>query len=121
MKETVKIRFIRYVFNHKNFPKKSEQAIKDDDCMAIAREIIACEDSFWETKTINETDAIIQHCEDMKDIFIKYFGNNSRFVEDLQNEINVLKTGIRKIDSPKRSYHEDIFRIRVVFDLHGKI
>ena len=120
MKDTVKSRFMRYVFNHKKFPEKSEQAIKDDDCIAIAREIIACEDSFWETKTINEKDAIIQHYEGMKEFFIKNFGNNSYFVEDIQSEINVLKTGRAKIDSQRRSYHDDILRIRAVFDLYEK-
>ena len=119
MNETVRFRFIRYVFNHNEFPKKSDQAIKDYECMTIAREIIACEDSFWVGKTINETDDIIQHYEDMKEIFIKNFGKNSCFVEDIQTEINVLKTGLVKIDPQRHSYHDDILRIRAVFDLHG--
>ena len=118
MEESVKIRFVRYLFKSKDFPKRSEQAIADYECMEIAREIIAREDAFWATKKACEQKELIHHYENMKEFFIENFGNGSRFVENLQTEINVLKTGYRKTDNQGYSYYDDILRIREVFDLY---
>ena len=40
MKKVASVRFENYLFNHKDFPKKSQMAILDSECMDIAREII---------------------------------------------------------------------------------
>ena len=121
MNSKVNFRFVNYIYGNKKTPEKSERAIADRECMEIAREIIAREDSFWENKTINEKDDIIQHYEDMKNFFVKNFGSSSCFVESVQNEINVMQTGLRKIDARAHSYNDDILRIRAVFDLYGEL
>ena len=103
----------------KDFPTKSNQAIADYECMEIAREIIAREDAY---QSANKNDSgkvenLIQHYENMKEYFIEKFGENSCFARELQSEIDVQKNGYRK-DNQGNTNHDDILRIRAVFDLY---
>lgn len=103
----------------KDFPKKSEQAIADYECMEIAREIIAREDAYHLSQRNNsgKDENSIQYYENMRKYFIEKFGNDSCLIRDLQAEIDVLKNGYRN-DNQGHSYYDDILRIRAVFDLY---
>ena len=115
MKKVVSVRFENYLFNYKDFPKKSQTAILDSECMDIAREIINREDAY---RLVNKNyENLIQHYENMMDFFIEIFGINSRLVEDVNTEIDVLKSGVGNCNQG-RSYHDDMLRIRAVFDLY---
>ena len=115
MKKVASVRFENYLFNHKYFPKKSQMAILDSECMDIAREIIEREETFRLANKNYEN--LLQHYENMRDFFIEIFGNNSRLVEDVNAEIDVLKNGYRNYNQGC-SYHDDMLRIRAVFDLY---
>ena len=115
MKKVASVRFENYLFNHKDFPKKSQMAILDSECMDIAREIIEREETYRLANKNHEN--LLQHYENMRDFFIEIFGNNSRLVEDVNAEIDVLKNGYRNYNQG-HSYHDDMLRIRAVFDLY---
>lgn len=115
----VGVRLEKYLFRYEGFPKKSEIAIKDSECMNIAREIINLEAIYnLENRNSNSKDKhLLQHFEKMRDYFVEQFGDDSSMVEHLQEEIDVCKTGLRKY-SHGHSYYDDILRIRAVFDLY---
>ena len=119
MDEKERFRFEYYLFSTIPSYSPLSQAINDVSCFLLAKEIICRVESFITSNKNPTPKEKLEHYKSIRDFLIQELGSNAQLVKDLNNEIAVYyNDGIGK--STKRSFWDDINRIRAIFDLWHK-